>query len=157
MSIYRGSQKIKELRFGGSQKIKEAYVGGQLVYKGGWDANPADGIMFTAAGVAYVEYSGFMGFVTGTGWYVRQRSSGVITGVVFGENTTQFTIRLLKSLSAGRALKISIDDELIGTVYTSGNNSVEIPAKFIDENTHTVTLYDQSTENAHFSTLYFNV
>ena len=155
MAIYRGGQKIKELRFGGSQKIKEAYVGNQLVFKGGWDAVPGDGIMFTEDG-AFVSYSGISYSSSLKLWTVRKDSTGTISNIVFGENTTE--INWATSRSAGVGFEISIDGEIVGTTGSAMSATIAVPAKFIDGNVHTITIRNLSNSNAHsFTTFNFNV
>lgn len=155
MSIYRGNQKIKELRFGGSQKIKEAYVGSQLVFKGGWDAVPSDGIMFTENG-AFVSYSGISYSSSLQLWTVRKASTGTISNIVFGENTTE--MNWTTSRTGGIGFEISIDGEIIGTTGSGATAKLNVPAKFIDGNMHTITIKNLSNSNAHsFTTFNFNV
>ena len=154
MSIYRGSQKIKELRFGGSQKIKEAYVGSQLVFKGGWDAAPADGIMFTSDG-AFVSYSGITYESAIKAWIVNKRGTGTISNIVFGENTTE--MNWTTSVS-GSVFEISIDGESVGRTGSGTSATLNVPAKFIDGNVHTITIQNMSTSNSKtFKTFNFNV
>lgn len=155
MSIYRGGQKIKELRFGGSQKIKEAYVGSQLVFKGGWDAVPGNGIMFTRDG-AFVSYSGITYNSSLRRWTVSDGSTGTISNIVFGKNTTE--MNWTTSTSGGRGFEISIDGESIGSTGSGTSATLAIPAKFIDGNAHTITIKNRSTNNAQsFTTFNFNV
>lgn len=154
MSIYRGSQKIKELRFGGSQKIKEAYVGSQLVYKGGWDANPVDGIMFTETG-AFVSYTNITFFSLSKTWQIKAKEIGSITGIIFDANTTSFTVNL--SVTYTRGLEFFIDGESVGIYNTQGVNTIPIPSKFITDATHTITIENRSTNTQSFSSMSFNV
>lgn len=155
MSIYRGGQKIKELRFGGSQKIKEAYVGSQLVFKGGWDAVPDDGIMFTRDG-AFVSYSGITYSSALRQWKVSGGKTGTISNIVFGKNTTE--INWTTSTSGGRGFEISIDGESVGTTGPATSATLNVPEKFIDGNAHTITIKNSSSNNAQsFTTFNFNV
>lgn len=154
MSIYRGSQKIKELRFGGSRKIKEAYVGRQLVYKGGWDASPVDGVMFTEAG-AFVSYTNITFFALAKTWQIKAKEIGSITGIVFDANTTAFTVNL--SVTYTRGLEFFIDGESIGIYNTQGVNTISIPTKFINDTSHTITIENRSTNTQSFSSMSFNV
>lgn len=157
MSIYRGSQKIKELRFGGSQKIKEAYVGSKLVYKGGWDAYPVDGIMFTATGNSYVDFTGAV-FVTGAGWRINTRSSMVATGIIFGSNTTAFTITLPVATSTTRPMNIYIDNNLIGAAYNRGSTTLAIPSEYIDDAPHEIKITNSNlSDRKSFGAFYFNI
>ena len=153
MSIYRGSQKIKEMRFGGSQKIKEAYVGGQLVYKGGWDASPMDGVMFTETG-AFVSYTNIIYNSTSKTWRIDSKKTGVVTGIVFGMNTTAFTF-VTKIVYQG--FEILIDGESVGTYSTTGENIVPIPSKFINDQAHTISIKNKSSNPQIFSAMNFNV
>lgn len=153
MSIYRGSQKIKELRFGGSQKIKEAYVGGQLVYKGGWDASPADGAMFTETG-AFVSYTNITYNSTSKTWRINSKATGVITGIVFGMNTTAFTF---ETTIVYQGFEILIDGESVGTYSAKGKNTVPIPSKFINDQTHTISIKNVSSNPQIFAAMNFNV
>ena len=155
MAIYRGSQKIKELRFGGSQKIKEAYVGGQLVFKGGWDAVPDDGIMFTPEG-AFVSYSGITYNSNLKRWTVNAGATGTISNIVFGKNTTE--MNWTTSISGGRGFEISIDGESVGTTGDGTSATLNVPAKFIDGNVHTITIKNRKSNSAQtFTTFNFNV
>lgn len=155
MAIYRGGQKIKELRFGGSQKIKEAYVGSQLVLKGGWDAVPSDGIMFTRDG-AYVSYSGITYDKSLRRWGMSKGATGTISNIVFGENTTE--MNLTTSTSSSTGFEISIDGESVGRTGSGTTATLEVPAKFIDGNMHTITIKNRSISNAQsFATFNFNV
>ena len=155
MSIYRGGQKIKELRFGGSQKIKEAYVGSQLVFKGGWDAVPDDGIMFTGDG-AFVSYSGISYSSSLKLWTISKATTGTISNIVFGENTTEMDWTTTRDVGVG--FEISIDGEIIGTTGSGPTAKLNVPAKFIDGNVHTITIRNRSNSNAHsFTTFSFNV
>lgn len=151
MSIYRGRQKIKELRFSGSQKIRKAYVGSQLIFESGWDAQPKNGIMFNSTN-AFVSYSGIEHNVSK--WSVRRRMAGIITGIVFGANTTQLTM----GVDSSTYFEISIDDEVIGTVTYSIPN-VSVPNKFINKNSHTITIKNPSTTagTTFFSEFKFNI
>lgn len=152
MAIYRGGQKIKELRFSGSQKIKEAYVGSQLVFKGRWGAVPDDGIMFTRDG-AFVSYSGINYSSTLRWWTVSE--TGTISNIVFGENTTE--MNLTAPTSGGSGFEVSIDGESIGTTGSGTSATLNIPAKFIDGNVHTITIRSQGSNAQKFSTFNFNV
>ena len=154
MSIYRGSQKIKELRFGGSQKIKEAYVGSQLVFKGGWSPVPDDGIMFTRDG-AFVSYSGITYNSQLRRWTVDAGKTGTISNIVFGENTTE--MNWTTGSSGGNFFEISIDGEVVGRVGASSTATLDVPKKFIDGNAHTITIRNTSTASHTFSTFNFNV
>ena len=155
MAIYRGGQKIKELRFGGSQKIKEAYVGGQLVFKGGWDAVPDDGIMFTRDG-AFVSYSGITYNSALRWWTVSGGDTGTISNIVFGENTTE--MNWTTSISGGSGFEVSIDGESVGTSGTGTTATLDVPAKFIDGNAHTITIKNRSSNGSQsFTTFNFNV
>ena len=155
MAIYRGGQKIKELRFSGSQKIKEAYVGSQLVFKGGWDAVPSDGIMFTRDG-AFVSYSGITYDNSLRRWGIKKGGTGTISNIVFGENTTE--MNWTTSTSGSRGFEISIDGESIGDTGSGNTATLNVPAKFIDGNMHTITIRNRSSNNAQsFTTFNFNV
>lgn len=154
MSIYRGSQKIKELRFGGSQKIKEAYFGSQLVFKGGWDAVPGDGIMFTQDG-AFVSYSGITYSSALRRWTVSGRETGTISNIVFGKNTTE--MNWTTATSGGSGFEISIDGESAGTTGPGTSATLNVPAKFIDGNAHTITIRNRSSSSQSFTTFNFNV
>lgn len=154
MSIYRGNQKIKELRFGGSQKIKEAYVGGQLVYKGGWDANPLDGVMFTETG-AFVSYTNITFFALAKSWQIKAKETGSISGIIFDANTTSFTANLATTYARG--FEFFIDGESVGIYNTQGVNTISIPSKFITDATHTITIENRSTNTQSFSSMRFNV
>ena len=154
MAIYRGGQKIKELRFGGSQKIKEAYVGSQLVFKGGWDAVPNNGIMFTRDG-AFVSYSGITYTSNIKRWSVSKLSTGTISNIVFGENTTEMNLAIPST--GGNFFKISIDGEFVGDAGASANETINVPGKFIDGNAHTITIKNTSTANHAFTAFNFNV
>ena len=154
MGIYRGSQKIKELRFGGSQKIKEAYVGGQLVFKGGWDAVPDDGIMFTSNG-AFVRYSGITHSSVNMLWKVSGNATGTIFNIVFGENTTEMNWTTSKSGTSG--FEISIDGESVGTTGSGTSATLNVPEKFIDGNVHNITIRNRSNTAQYFTTFNFNV
>lgn len=154
MSIYRGSQKIKELRFGGSQKIKEAYVGGQLVYKDGWDASPVDGVMFTETG-AFVSYTNITFVSLLTSWQIKEKEIGSITGIIFDVDTTSFTVVL--SVTYQRGLEFFIDGESIGIYNTQGVNTIPIPSKFITDSPHTITIKNRSTNTQSFKSMSFNV
>lgn len=155
MSIYRGGQKIKELRFGGSQKIKEAYVGGQLVFKGGWDAVPDDGIMFTRDG-AFVSYSGITYSSSLRRWTVSRGDTGTISNIVFGENTTE--MNWTTSTSGGSGFEISIDGESVGTTDAGTTATLDVPAKFIDGKVHTITIRNRNSNSSQsFTTFNFNV
>ena len=154
MGIYRGSQKIKELRFGGSQKIKEAYVGSQLVFKGGWDAVPSNGIMFTRDG-AFVSYSGITYSSSLRRWTGREKETGTISNIVFGETTTE--MNWTTSTSGLPGFEISIDGESIGTTGNGTTATLNVPAKFIDGNEHTITLINLSNNTQSFTTFNFNV
>ena len=154
MSIYRGGQKIKELRFGGSQKIKEAYVGNQLVFKGGWNAVPDDGIMFTRDG-AFVSYSGITYSSSLRMWAVSKGVTGTISNIVFGENTTKMTFTT--TVSGGKGFEISIDGESVGRAGTGTTATLDVPAKFIDGNAHTITIKNRSNSSQSFTTFNFNV
>ncbi len=155
MSIYRGSQKIKELRFGGSQKIKEAYVGSQLVFKGGWNAVPDDGIMFTRDG-AFVSYSGITYGSALRRWTVSEGATGTISNIVFGENTTE--MNWTTSTSGGSGFEISIDGERVGTTGNGTTATLNVPAKFIDGNAHAITVRNRNSNNPQsFTTFNFNV
>ena len=153
MSIYRGGQKIKELRFGGSQKIKEAYVGSQLVFKGGWDAVPGDGIMFTPKG-AFVSYSGISYQSLNLRWKVNGDETGTISNIVFGENTTEMN---WKTETSGSGFEISIDGENIGNTGSGTSATLNVPAKFIDGNEHTITIRNKINRAQYFTTFNFNV
>ena len=154
MSIYRGGQKIKELRFGGSQKIKEAYVGGQLVFKGGWDAVPSNGVMFTRDG-AFVSYSGITYNSSLKRWTVSKGDTGTISNIVFGENTTEMNCTIPST--GGNFFEISIDGEVVGRVGASTNATLDVPTKFIDGNAHIITIRNTSTASHSFTTFNFNV
>lgn len=155
MAIYRGSQKIKELRFGGSQKIKEAYVGSQLVFKGGWDAVPSNGIMFTQDG-AFVSYSGIGYSSLFSQWEIRGGATGTISNIVFGENTKKMNWTTAVSGQAG--FEISIDGESVGTTGKGTTATLDVPAKFIDGNVHTITITNSNRNNPQsFKTFNFNV
>lgn len=154
MAIYRGSQKVKELRFGGSQKIKEAYVGSQLVYKGGWDANPVDGIMFTETG-AFVSYAGISYQTFLKHWQIKAKETGSVTGIVFDANTTAITIDI--NIAYTRGFEIFIDGESVGIYNTEAVNTVPIPSKFINDQAHTITIENRSTNTQAFRTMSFNV
>lgn len=154
MSIYRGSQKIKELRFGGSQKIKEAYVGSQLVFKGGWNAVPDDGVMFTKDG-AFVSYSGITYRSNTKRWAIDAGTTGTISNIVFGENTTEMNCTIPST--GGRFFEIGIDGEVVGRVGANATETIAVPAKFIDGNAHTITIRNISTASHSFSKFNFNV
>lgn len=155
MGIYRGSQKIKELRFGGSQKIKEAYVGSQLVFKGGWDAVPDDGIMFTRDG-AFVSYSGITYSSSLRRWTVNKGATGTISNIVFGENTTE--MNWTTSASGGSGFEVSIDGESVGTTGSGMTATIAVPAKFIDGNVHTISIRNLNHNSAQvFTTFNFNI
>ena len=154
MSIYRGSQKIKELRFGGSQKIKEAYVGSQLVFKGGWDAVPDDGIMFTSAG-AFVSYSGITYNSINQTWKVNGNATGTISNIVFGKNTTE--MNLTTTTIGSRGFEISIDGESVGKTGSGTSATLNVPEKFIDGNLHIITIRNLSHNAQYFTTFNFNV
>lgn len=152
MSIYHASQKIKELRFGGSQKIKEAYVGSQRVFKG-TSAFPENGVLFTRDG-AFVSYTGITYQSAQKQWIIPKESSGIISGVIFGENTTTLTIT--KSSTYLR-LNVFVDDEEIGQVF-SGTTSIDVPSKFVDSKEHTIKLTNQlATVDNPFYAISFNV
>lgn len=153
MAIYRGGQKIKELRFGGSQKIKEAYVGSQLVFKGGWVAVPDNGIMFTRK-EAFVSYSEIRYLSGSLRWKVDGSGTGTISNIVFGENTTE--INLTYETGSGK-FEISIDNESIGTTGSGTTATLNVPAKFIDGNEHTITIRNRSSSYQTFTTFNFNV
>lgn len=156
MSIYRGGQEIKELRFGGTQKIKEAYVGGQLVFKGGWDAVPSNGIICDKSGIYADDYTGIGG--TAGNWRINNKASAYINNVVFGENTTQFT--MTRELYPGDSFIIYIDDVQLGSIggNTSKPTSVRaIPAQYCDGQPHTIRIYNSSSSNQFFISLAFDV
>ena len=153
MAIYRGGQKIKELRFGGSQKIKEAYVGSQLVFKSGWDPVPDDGVMFTRDG-AFVSYSGIKYLSSSKRWTISGGETGTISNIVFGKNTTEIN---LTSATSGSGFEISIDGESIGSTGSGTTATLNIPAKFIDGNEHTITLRNRGSSFQNFTTFNFNV
>lgn len=153
MGIYRGGQKIKELRFGGSQKIKEAYVGSQLVFKGGWSPVPDDGIMFTRDG-AFVSYSGINYLSSSHRWTISGGETGTISNIVFGENTTEMN---WTSATSGSGFEISIDGESIGNTGSGASATLNVPAKFIDGNAHTITMRNPSSSTKYFTTFNFNV
>ena len=154
MSIYRGGQKIKELRFGGSQKIKEAYVGNQLVFKGGWSPVPDDGIMFTREG-AFVSYSGITYESNIKRWTVNRRETGTISNIVFGENTTEMNWTTEVN---GSRFELRIVGESIGNTGSGLSATLSVPEKFIDGNVHTITIKNLSTSSAKtFTTFNFNV
>lgn len=152
MSIYHGSQKIKELRFGGSQKIKEAYVGSQLVFKG-TSAFPENGVLFTRDG-AFVSYTGITYQSAQLQWRILKKSSGLISGVIFGENTTTLTIT---KPSTYLRLNVFVDDEEIGQAFSDTTN-IDVPSKFVDGKKHTIKLMNQlATVDNFFYAISFNV
>lgn len=156
MSIYRGSQKIKELRFGGSQKIKEAYVGSQLVFKGGWDAVPINGVICDSAEIYVNDYTGIGG--SAGNWRIGNGKSAYINNVVFGENTTEFTME--RSTYPSDYFSIYIDDVRLGYIgnNTSTNISTRaIPAQYCDGKPHTVRIYNSDSKNQFFKSLSFDV
>lgn len=156
MAIYRGSQKIKELRFGGSQKIKEAYVGSQLVFKGGWDAVPINGVICDASGIHVDDYTGIAGFAGN--WRIDKGKSAYINNVVFGENTTEFTME--RGTYPSDYFSIYIDGVRLGNI---GNNTSTafstraIPAEYCDGKPHTVRIYNSASSNQFFKGLSFDV
>lgn len=156
MSIYRGSQKIKELRFGGSQKIKEAYVGSQLVFKGGWDPVPINGVICDASGIYVDDYTGIGG---GAGnWRIGNGKSAYINNVVFGENTTEFTME--RSLHQSESFSIYIDGVNLGTIGSNTSTAFStraIPAEYCDGKPHTVRIYNSDSSNQFFKGLSFDV
>lgn len=155
MSIYRGSQKIKELRFGGSQKIKEAYVGSRLVYKGGWDASPVDGVMFTETG-AFVSYTNIARQAITSSWTIASGKTGSITNIIFGANTTTLTVEL--NITYTRGLEFFIDGESVGIYNSQGENAISIPSKFINDAEHTITINNRSNQNTQaFKSMSFNI
>lgn len=154
MAIYRGGQKIKELRFGGSQKIKEAYVGSQLVFKGGWNAVPNDGIMFTRDG-AFVSYSGITYNSNIRLWTVSGGATATISNIVFGENTTE--MNFTASSLGKKGFEISIDNESVGTVNSGTTATLNVPVKFIDGNAHTISIRTLANNSEAFTTFNFNV
>ena len=156
MAIYRGSQKIKELRFGGSQKIKEAYVGSQLVFKGGWDAVPINGVICDSAGIYVDDYTGIKG--TARNWRIDNGTSAYINNVVFGENTTEFTME--RDLYPGTSFAIYIDDIYLGTIGRNTNTAFStraIPAEYCDGQPHTVRIYNDNSTNESFKGISFDV
>ena len=156
MSIYRGSQKIKELRFGGSQKIKEAYVGSQLVFKGGWDVVPINGIICDSTGIYVNDYTGIGG--SAGNWLIGNKSSAYINNVVFGENTTAFTME--RELYSTKSFSIYIDDVYLGEIGRNTNTAFStrsIPAEYCDGQPHTVRIYNSNSSNQFFIGLSFDV
>lgn len=156
MGIYRGNQKIKELRFGGSQKIKEAYVGSQLVFKGGWDAVPIDGVICDKSGIYVDDYSGITG--SAGNWSIGNGKSAYINNVVFGENTTEFTME--RSLYQSESFSIYIDDVNLGTIGRNTSTAFStraIPAEYCDGQPHTVRIYNRDSSNQFFKALSFDV
>lgn len=156
MSIYRGGQKIKELRFGGSQKIKEAYVGSQLVFKGGWDAVPINGVICDKSGIYVDDYTGISG--SAGNWKIGNGKSAYINNVVFGENTTEFTME--RATYSSDYFSIYIDDVRLGDIgnNTSTNISTRaIPAEYCDGKPHTVRIYNSDSSNQFFKALSFDV
>lgn len=156
MSIYRGGQKIKELRFGGSQKIKEAYVGSQLVFKGGWDAVPINGVICDSAGIYVNDYTGITG--SAGNWKIGNGKSAYINNVVFGENTTEFTME--RSLYQSESFSIHIDDVNLGTIgrnTSTAFSTLAIPAEYCDGKPHTVRIYNSDSSNQFFKALSFDV
>lgn len=156
MSIYRGSQKIKELRFGGSQKIKEAYVGSQLVFKGGWDAVPINGVICDKSGIYVNDYTDIGG--SAGNWLIGNGRSAYINNVVFGENTTAFTME--RNTYPSKNFSIYIDDVNLGHIGNNTNTEFStraIPAEYCDGQPHTVRIYNSSSSNQFFKGLSFDV
>lgn len=156
MAIYRGSQKIKELRFGGSQKIKEAYVGSQLVFKGGWDAVPINGVICDSSGIYMDDYTGISG--RAGNWLISSGKSAYINNVVFGENTTEFTME--RGLYQSNSFAIYIDDVNLGTIGRNTSTAFstrEIPAEYCDGQPHTVKIYNDNSSNQVFKGISFDV
>ena len=156
MSIYRGSQKIKELRFGGSQKIKEAYVGSQLVFKGGWDAVPINGIICDSTGIYVNDYTDIGG--SAGNWIISNGISAYINNVVFGENTTKFTME--REIGQYKSFSIYIDEVKLGEIGRTIDtpfSTREIPAEYCDGQPHTVKIYNSSSSKQFFKGLSFDV
>lgn len=156
MAIYRGGQKIKELRFGGSQKIKEAYVGSQLVFTGGWDAVPSNGVICDASGIYVDDYTDITG--TAGNWKIGSGKSAYINNVVFGENTTEFTME--RDLNRSNDFSIYIDNVNLGSIGRNTSTPFStraIPAEYCDGQPHTVRIYNSGRANQFFKGLSFDV
>ena len=156
MAIYRCGQKIKELRFSGSQKIKEAYVGSQLVFKGGWDAVPSNGVICDKSSIYVDDYTGIGG--SAGNWLISNDRSAYINNVVFGENTTEFTME--RDPYSSKSFLIYIDDVKLGTIGRNTSTAFStraIPAEYCDGKPHTVRIYNSNSTNQFFKGLSFNV
>ena len=57
-----------------------------------------------------------------------------------------------------KGFEISIDGESVGTTGTGTTATLNVPAKFIDGNVHTITITNRSSNKANsFATFNFNV
>ena len=61
------------------------------------------------------------------------------------------------SISGGSGFEISIDGESIGTTGNGTTATLNVPAKFIDGNEHTITIINRSNSSQSFTTFNFNV
>ena len=115
---------------------------------------PNDGIMFTSEG-AFVSYSGITYSSALRRWTVNGGTTGTISNIVFGKNTTE--MNWTTASSGGSGFEISIDGESVGNTGTGTSATLNVPAKFIDGNVHTITIRNRSNGSQSFTTFNFNV